>query len=161
MVEPASDRDPPLALVTGCSQVPPIRFRMRSIVVLRRSVPFGTTLFREYRSSFGASEAGRESSRVPQVSSLMLEAVICILRFRRLETEITAMWPGLPAQGQRSKSLCAALSFVCYFCASADGLCVPGSNRDAARLMHCQTRGIRAAFGAATADRAAPGRRTQ
>ena len=106
-------------------------------------------------------EAGREGSRVPQVGALVLEAVIHILRFRRLEAELTAMWPGSTAQDQRSESLCVALSLLCYFFASADGLCVPGSHRGAARSMQRWTGGIEAAFRAAAADRAAPGRRTQ
>ncbi len=68
---------------------------------------------------------------MPPVSSLPLEAVIHILRMPRTGTG--PLGSGL--QLERSKPLYVALLQVCYFFASADGLCVLGSNRDAARAM--------------------------
>ena len=114
-------------------------------------------------AQFVRGERGRtfKLTSATRVSSLMLEAVICIIRFRKLEAELAAIWPGSTAQSQRSKLLCAALSLLCYLFTSADRLYVPGSHWDAARLMLRWTGGIEAAFRAATADRTCPDRRTQ
>ena len=72
---------------------------------------------------------------MPPVSSLLLEAVICVLSFRRFNNINTAIRLGSGAQGGRSKPLCVALSQVGYFFVSADGLYVLGSNQAAARAM--------------------------
>ena len=83
---------------------------------------------------------------MPPVSSLMLDTVIRALRFRRLKLTLTAMWIASGLQAYRSKPLCVALSQVGYFFASADGLCVPGSHRDALRLTPGYSEDIKTGF---------------
>ena len=85
---------PPLALVNGCSQVPYLRLRMRLIAVLLSLVSFDTSLFREYPGLVRAGEVGREAPRVAQVNSLLFDAVICELSFRRFDVTITAIRHG-------------------------------------------------------------------
>ena len=72
---------------------------------------------------------------MPRVSSLLLEAVLCVLSFRRLDNVNTVIRLGSGAQALRSTPLCVALSQVGYFSVSADGLYVLGSNQAAARAM--------------------------
>ena len=71
------------------------------------------------------------------VSLLVLDVVIRALRLRRFGQEDTAisMRIGSALRAYFSKPLYVALSQVCYFFANAVGLCVPGSNWGALRLM--------------------------
>ena len=129
------DAVPPLALVTECLQVPDLWLRLCPIPMDRPLVSLDTSLFRGYRGSFVADGVGRGCSSTPPVSFLMLDAVIRALRFRRFEHVQTAIRIGSAGQAYRSKPLCVALSQVCYFFASAVGICAPESNRDALRLI--------------------------
>ena len=98
---------------------------------------------------------------MPPVSSLMLDTVIRALRFRRLKSDVTVMRTGSGLQAYRSKPLWVALSQVGYFFASADGLCAPGSNRDAVGSMQRWLGGIEAASRAALGHRTTSGARVQ
>ena len=129
------DAVPPLALVTGCLQVRNLQLRLCPIRMDRPLVSLDTSLFREYRGSFVADGEGRGCSSILPVSLLMLDAVIRALRLRRFGQEDTTIRIGSALPAYHSKPLCVALSQVCYFLASAVGLCVPGSNRGALRLM--------------------------
>mgnify|MGYP001318685203 CR=1 FL=1 len=98
---------------------------------------------------------------MPRVSSLLLEAVICVLSFRRFDNVNTAIRLGSGAQALRSKPLCVALSQVGYFFVSADGLYVLASNQAAARAMPRLSGAIEAASRAAMGHLAAPDARGQ
>jgi len=71
------------------------------------------------------------------------------------------MRTGSGLQAHRSQPLCVALSQVGYFFATADGLCVPGSNRDAVGAMQRWSQGIETLSRAAPGHQAAPGARVQ
>ena len=112
-----------------------VRLRLCAMSMVLPSVSFDTLDSAECRRSSAATREGRSCSRMPPVSSLMLDTVIRALRFRRLKLTLTAMWIASGLQAYRSKPLCVALSQVGHFFASADGLCAPGSNRDAVGAM--------------------------
>lgn len=96
---------------------------------------------------------------MPTVSSLMLDTVVHALRFCRLKCAFTAIRTGLGLQAHRCEPLRVALSQVGYFFVSAGGLCVPGSNRDAAGAKQRWLRGTEAASRAAFGHLGASGAR--
>ena len=96
-----------------------------------------------------------EAARLPPVTCLMLVTVILILKSRRFEWTVTAMWIASRVQAHRSKPLQVALSQVGYFFTRTDGLCAAGSNRDAVGATQRCSDGIEAAFRAAFGHRTA------